>query len=353
MKKNFDTHENQEIKEKIKKNLVYTALGSVTMVFGGLISAYIVSMGGAFWLKVPLPSPFFISTAIIIISSLFFALAIKAATKRDKKQLIIHITITFLLGIGFIIFQFKGYKVLVNQGVYAGANSILVKDGRYGDYYTLKYQGKHLVVDGNSYLIDGREVDAKTKNAIQQFGKQLVHADENDGLNDIQNYGSDFVILFESQPLTYLNQTLMLPDGKKLATHDLYRLKMWAMHLRDGRGDFFVKGKYGQDFNIFYKSKKLEYKDRKLYLGDKKLSPYLLNKAMDSADNASSYLYVITFLHLLHIVGTLLFMIKTLIYSYSGRYTNGDTAGLKSTSIFWHYLGILWLILLLFLLFIH
>ncbi|HLU87495.1 MAG TPA: cytochrome c oxidase subunit 3, partial [Taishania sp.] len=92
---------------------------------------------------------------------------------------------------------------------------------------------------------------------------------------------------------------------------------------------------------------------RALYLEDQKLSPYLLNKAMDSADTASSFLYIITFLHLLHIVFTLAFMIRTVSYSFLGRYTEGDTVGLRATGIFWHFLGALWLFLLLFLLFIH
>ena len=219
--------------------------------------------------------------------------------------------------------------------------------------YSQYHKGKYLVVDGNDYIIDGKKIDNATKEAIRSIGSQFDKAESTGGIASIKNYGTDFVLLFESEPVAYLNHQLVLPDGKVLDKHDLYRLRKWAEHIRDGRGDFFVKGEYGKDFSVFYKSKELTYKNRTFYLGDQKLSPYLLNKAMDSADTASSYIYVITFLHLLHIVVTLLFMIRTVTYSYLGKYTNGDVIGLKATGIFWHFLDFLWLFLLLFLVFIH
>lgn len=353
MREEFEQELTPDVREKLRKNLVYAAIGSIIMVFAGLVSAYIVSMGGAFWLKTALPIPFYISTFLIVLSSITFSLALRSAIAKKKARLNIFITITFLLGIGFIFTQFKGYQKLVEKGVYAGASKILVNDGRYGDYYTLKYKGKYLVVDGNDYIIDGKKVDNATKEAIQSIGKQFDKAEATGGIASIKNYGTDFVLLFESEPLAYLNHQLVLPDGKVLDKHDLYRLRRWAEHIRDGRGDFFAKGEYGKDFSVFYKSKELTYKNRTFYLGDQKLSPYLLNKAMDSADTASSYIYVITFLHLLHIVVTLLFMIRTVTYSYLGKYTNGDVIGLKATGIFWHFLDFLWLFLLLFLVFIH
>lgn len=163
MKEQFETELSPEIREKVRKNLVYAALVSISMVFAGLVSAYIVSMGGSFWLKTPFPVAFYISTALIVTSSITFVLAIKAAKNRNKKNLNVLITLTFLLGLGFVFFQFKGYKALVDRGVYASGSKILVSEGRYGDYYTLKYNGKYLLVDGNEYLIDGKVVDQRTK----------------------------------------------------------------------------------------------------------------------------------------------------------------------------------------------
>ena len=42
------------VHEKMKKNLVYVSCFSIIMLFAGLTSAYIVSMGDAFWLETPI-----------------------------------------------------------------------------------------------------------------------------------------------------------------------------------------------------------------------------------------------------------------------------------------------------------
>jgi len=353
MKEQFERELSPQVREKMRKNLVYAALVSITMMFAGLVSAYIVSMGGAFWLKIPLPIPFFVSTTLIVLSSFTFVLSVRYAKKNDKKKSLIFVITTFLLGIAFAIYQFKGYTQLVDKGIYFAGSKILVSDGRYGDYFTLKYKGKHLIVEGNDYLIEGKIISQETKQEIQSIGTQFIEADQPMGLNNISGYGQNFTLFYERQPLSYINGKLMLPEGQILEANDLYRLRMWATHIRDGRGDFFAKGEFGKDFHVFYKGKELSYKDRTLHVGDQKLSPYLLNKAMDSADNASSFLYIITFLHLLHVIGTLIFMIRTISYSLKGKYTQDDTIGLRATGIFWHYLTALWLFLLLFLLFIH
>lgn len=353
MKTEYQNELTPEIREKLKKNLVYVSLFSITMLFAGLVSAYIVSMSDSFWLKVPLPTAFYISTALIGLSSLCFILAINAAKKNNQGSLRIFITLTFLLGIGFTYFQFKGYSELTENGIHATGSHILVNEGRYGDYFTLKYKGNHLIVDGNSYFLAGKKATPQEKQEIAKHAAELINADAKNGLNSVTNYGTDFIIFYKNQPLSFLNNQFIQPDGEALKNHDLYRLKFFAMHLKDGRGDFFVGGELGKDFHIYYKNTELNYKNRSLFKGNTPLNPYLQNSALDAADTSSSYLYVITFAHLLHIIVTLLFLIKTLTFSFSGKYTQEDNLGLRVTGIFWHFLGLLWLFLLLFLLFIH
>ena len=60
---------------------------SVVMLFAGLTSAYIVSMGDSFWLKIALPTAFWVSTGIIIASSIVFQLAIFLAKKGNLSGL--------------------------------------------------------------------------------------------------------------------------------------------------------------------------------------------------------------------------------------------------------------------------
>lgn len=353
MRKSFESELAPEVRESMKKNLVYIAIFSIVMLFAGLTSAYIVSMGDSFWVKTTLPKAFYISTILIAISSFTFVVAIKKAKQKNRAALSFWITLTFALGVGFAVFQFKGYDELTKRGVHFSFNAILVNEGRYGDYYTVKYKGDHLLVDGNSYILNGKTLTADQKLPIQEVGKMFDQADMKNGLSSVKGYGGSYELYYEGLPLTFVNGSLVKSDGEVLGNHDLYRLRRWAEHIRDGRGDFYVAGELNKDFDIYFMNQKLEYHDRAIYYEGKKLKPYLLNKAMDSSDTASSYLYIITGLHLLHILGTLLFMIRTLIRSYSGKYTEGDTLGLRVTGIFWHFLGLLWLYLLLFLLFIH
>lgn len=86
MKENFVNSLPPEQKEKTKKGLVWVFVFSITMFFAGLTSAYIVSMGDGFWVKVKLPMAFWISTALILISSITLFLAVKAIKSGDMKN---------------------------------------------------------------------------------------------------------------------------------------------------------------------------------------------------------------------------------------------------------------------------
>ena len=74
---------------------------------------------------------------------------------------------------------------------------------------------------------------------------------------------------------------------------------------------------------------------------------------METADTATSYLYIITVLHLLHIIFTLMYTGKMTILTLRGKFNSQDTLSLRVGAIFWHFLGLLWIYLLVFLIYIH
>lgn len=353
MKRDFSKELSPEVREKMKKNLVYVGIFSIVMMFAGFTSAYIVSMGDSFWLKYPMPPAFWMSTAVIVLSSVFLELAIRAAKKDAFSRLKLFITLTFLSGIAFIYFQFKGYGELIDLGAHAANNHIIVTDGKYGDYFEVKMKGKFVEVNGNDYLISGKKMSDSEMKSLQSFTNQFLTLERNKPYSVKDSYGKKFILYHESQPLGLINGKLTTPDGKELQYVDLMRLRDLAVNIRDGRGDFFVKGEMGKDFHIYFKGKELEYKNRELHYEGHKLSRYLQIKAMETADTATSYLYIITFLHLLHILVTMIYMSKMTIGSFSGRFNSQENLSLRLGAIFWHFLGLLWLYLLLFLLFIH
>ncbi|MBU2060671.1 MAG: cytochrome c oxidase subunit 3 [Bacteroidetes bacterium] len=352
MRKDYSEELTPEIREKMKKNLVYIAMFSVIMLFAGFTSAYIVSMGDSFWLKVPFPSAFWISTVLIGLSSLTYMIAIRSIKKGNKQGLKVWMLTTLSLGIGFVYFQFKGYGQLTDKGIHAVNNHIIVADGRYGDYYEIKMGDSFLEVNGNDYLLDGKKITAEQLKKLQSFTAQFLNLDEKKDFV-VNNYGKPFVLYLNQSPLSVNQNYLIKKDGQALSFTDRLRLRDLSMHIRDGRGDFFARGKIGEDFNIYYKGEALDYKNRELYWKGAKLTKYLQLKATETADTATSFLFILTILHLLHIIATLFYQVKMTTRSFSGKFNSGEHLSLRLGAIFWHFLGLLWLYLLLFLLFIH
>ena len=116
--------EKRQIREKVAKPMLWLGMISMIMIFGSLTSAYVVRMGKGDWLHFDLPQMFYVSTAVIIISSVTMNWAVSAARKNDFKSVKIASLITLGLGLLFVISQFQGWGVLVDQKVFfAGKDS--------------------------------------------------------------------------------------------------------------------------------------------------------------------------------------------------------------------------------------
>ncbi len=352
MRKDFDQELTPEVRLKMKKNLVYIGIFSIIMLFAGFTSAYLVMMGDSFWVKTPMPNAFWTSTTLIILSSLSFILAIQSVKKDNQKGLRFFMVLTVLLGISFIYFQFKGYGQLTELGIHPVNNKVMVTNGRIGEYYDIKDNNAFIEVDGNNFLQKGKKIsDAKMKE-LQKFTAQFLDFDEEKPIK-VNTYAKPFILYLDQSPIAFIDGRLKKSNGENLSTTDKIRLNALAVNIKDERGDFFAKGELGKDFNIYYKGEALEYENRTLKWKGKPLSAYLQIKAIETADTASSFLFIITLLHLLHVFVTLFYLIKITMYSFSVGFTSGEYISLQSGSIFWHFLGFLWLYLLFFLLFIH
>lgn len=111
-------------RRKVAKNLLWLGIVGMVMLFGGFTSAYVVRHEKGDWLDFTIPTTFFISTAIIIVSSITMNWAVIAAKNDNLKNIKSAMLFTLLLGIGFVISQYLGWKNLVEQKVYfAGRES--------------------------------------------------------------------------------------------------------------------------------------------------------------------------------------------------------------------------------------
>jgi cytochrome c oxidase subunit 3 len=101
------------------KLILLFAMVSMTMMFAGLTSAYVVSQSRADWLKdFELPSAFYLSTIAIIGCSVTFHLAKKAIQKDNQSLTTSLLLATLVLGISFVVLQFFGFGQIVENGYY-------------------------------------------------------------------------------------------------------------------------------------------------------------------------------------------------------------------------------------------
>lgn len=111
-----------EIAEKTrraKKMMLWFGIISLSMSFAGLTSAYVVSKERPDWLTdFVIPQAFYISLTLIIASSVTMILAKIAVKKEKNSQGMVLLITTFLLGLGFIFYQFKGFNEIIANGYY-------------------------------------------------------------------------------------------------------------------------------------------------------------------------------------------------------------------------------------------
>lgn len=238
----------KELKEKTSKNLLWVGIVSIVMMFAGFTSAWFVLHGGNFWVNIVLPPAFLISTLVILVSSATIQFSMIVLRKGNSKLSKILVTATLLLGFGFSLSQWMGWKQLNEKG----------------------------------YRLVGGIIDKDSGKFNPKFGE----------------YGKDFSITFQGQELTMEDGKLFKQNGKELTATEYGNLRQ-------------------------------------------------------QGNTASSMIYILTALHLLHLVGGLIYLMVVTAMSWSNKFDGENHLKIKLISIYWHFLGGLWLYLYLFLQFIH
>jgi cytochrome c oxidase subunit 3 len=119
METTVPSEDNKARTERSYKLLLLFAMISMTMMFAGITSAFVVSKSRADWLKnFQLPIAFYFSTAVIIGCSITFHLAKKAIQKDNRSATTTFLLSTLGLGIAFVILQFVGFGQIVENGYY-------------------------------------------------------------------------------------------------------------------------------------------------------------------------------------------------------------------------------------------
>ncbi|APG65552.1 MULTISPECIES: cytochrome c oxidase subunit 3 [Tenacibaculum] len=105
-------------RRKSAKPMLWVSMISMVMFFAGLTSAYVISMKRDDWVTFDLPQAFYISTALIVLSSITLFISQKLLKKDNVPTSRIFLIITLILGIGFIWYQYVGFDQLKSSGLY-------------------------------------------------------------------------------------------------------------------------------------------------------------------------------------------------------------------------------------------
>jgi cytochrome c oxidase subunit 3 len=104
------------------KFIVWLFIITIIMFFAAFTSAYLVRRAEGNWTEFTIPTIFWFSTGLLIISSIFMHLAYNAARKDDFGRLKQFISITFFSGIIFLIMQYLGWLELQKTGIFLKGN---------------------------------------------------------------------------------------------------------------------------------------------------------------------------------------------------------------------------------------
>lgn len=82
-----------------QKFIVWLFIATIVMLFAALTSAYLVKQGEGNWLHFDIPGMFWITSAIIVLSSISMQMAYTAARRNSIPQIRVFLLLTIILGL--------------------------------------------------------------------------------------------------------------------------------------------------------------------------------------------------------------------------------------------------------------
>ena len=104
------------------KFVMWLFIVSIVMIFASLTSAYIVRQGEGEWMNFEMPSIFYYSSAIILLSSVCMHWAVNNARNNNLPLLKVSIILTAIFGGVFLAMQYIGFQDLMEMGVFFDGN---------------------------------------------------------------------------------------------------------------------------------------------------------------------------------------------------------------------------------------
>jgi len=97
-------------------------LGTVTMMFVGFTSAYVVRRAAADWRPLDVPSLMWLNTAVLLVSSAALERSRRFLRAEDAADTLRWLAATGALGVAFVVGQFQAWRGLQAQGLFLASN---------------------------------------------------------------------------------------------------------------------------------------------------------------------------------------------------------------------------------------
>jgi cytochrome c oxidase subunit 3 len=102
---------------------MWVAIAGIVMLFTALASAYTVrSASSNDWTQLAMPKVLWLSTAVILISSITIELSKRSLKRQSDSRYGTWLMITAALGLVFVASQLMAWRALARQGVYMASN---------------------------------------------------------------------------------------------------------------------------------------------------------------------------------------------------------------------------------------
>lgn len=115
--------EAQRFSPKPYRLTLWILIAAIFMMFAALIASYIILSSGEKWPPIQVPRLLWLSTGLIVTSSLTFEAARRSLKAGSDRAYVRWLLLTLLLGLGFLASQFFAWRQLVAQGVYLATNN--------------------------------------------------------------------------------------------------------------------------------------------------------------------------------------------------------------------------------------
>jgi cytochrome c oxidase subunit 3 len=172
-------------------------------------------------------------------------------------------------------------------------------------------------------------------------------------------YGKDFSIALNGEDLIYDKKKLYFP-AKELSDNERQAINQKVYQAGNEysikNSKVYINEDEVSDFNGFFQLKpgvNIHIENDFWERTKEELNPNQYAEFYSTSNVSSSFVWVLTFLHFLHLIMSITGISVVTVRANRGHYNQDNTSGLKAISVFWHFVGLLWLYLYVFLEYIN